>query len=31
MFFNVSRAAYRPEAAMDGWQQIWTWFGNYLS
>ena len=23
--------AYRPEAAMDGWQRIFTWFGRYLS
>jgi dienelactone hydrolase len=27
----VNRTAYRPEAAMDGWQRIWTWFGRYLS
>ena len=30
-FFSVNRTAYRPEAATDGWQQIWTWFGNHLS
>src|ERR1700683_2023918 len=30
-FFSVNRPAYRPEAAMDGWQHIWTWFGRYLS
>ena len=30
-FFAVDRPAYRPEAAMDGWQRIWTWFGTYLS
>ena len=30
-FFAVSRPAYRPEAAMDGWGRIWTWFGQYLS
>ena len=30
-FFSVNRTAYRPEAAMDGWQRIWTWFGRYLS
>jgi carboxymethylenebutenolidase len=29
-FFNVNRPAYRPEAAMDGWQRIWNWFGQYL-
>ena len=30
-FFNVNRPAYRPEAAMDGWQRIWNWYGTYLS
>ena len=30
-FFAVNRPAYRPEAAMDGWGRIWTWFGQYLS
>jgi carboxymethylenebutenolidase len=30
-FFNVNRDAYRPEAAMDGWQRIFTWFGRYLA
>ena len=30
-FFNVARPAYRPEAALDGWQRIFTWFGRYLS
>jgi carboxymethylenebutenolidase len=30
-FFSVNRTAYRPEAAVDGWQRIWTWFGQYLS
>jgi carboxymethylenebutenolidase len=30
-FFNVNRPAYRAEAAMDGWQRIWTWYGQYLS
>jgi carboxymethylenebutenolidase len=29
-FFTVNRPAYRPEAAMDGWQRIWNWFGSYL-
>jgi dienelactone hydrolase len=28
---SVNRTAYRPEAAMDGWSQIWTWFDRYLS
>jgi carboxymethylenebutenolidase len=30
-FFAVNRTAYRPEAAVDGWQRILTWFGRYLS
>lgn len=30
-FFQVDRPAYRPEAATDGWQRVWTWFGQYLS
>ena len=29
-FFSVNRAAYRPEAAVDGWEKIFTWFGRYL-
>jgi carboxymethylenebutenolidase len=29
-FFSVNRTAYRPEAAMDGWQRIWNWYGQYL-
>ena len=30
-FFSVNRAAYRPEAALDGWERIFTWFGTYLN
>jgi carboxymethylenebutenolidase len=30
-FFSVNRTAYRPEAAVDGWERIWNWFGQYLS
>jgi carboxymethylenebutenolidase len=30
-FFSVNRPAYRPEAAMDGWQQIFAFYGRYLS
>ena len=30
-FFSVNRTAYRPEAAVDGWQRIFTWFGRYLA
>lgn len=30
-FFSVDRPSYRPEAALDGWQRILTWFGRYLA
>jgi carboxymethylenebutenolidase len=30
-FFNVDRPAYRPEAAIDGWQKIADFFGKYLA
>jgi carboxymethylenebutenolidase len=30
-FFSVNRPAYRPEAAMDGWQKIFAFFGKHLS
>ena len=30
-FFAVNRPAYRPEAAIDGWQRIWDFFGRYLA
>ena len=30
-FFAVSRPAYRPEAATDGWQKIFAFYGRYLS
>jgi carboxymethylenebutenolidase len=30
-FFSVDRPSYRVEAAMDGWQRIWGWFGTHLS
>jgi len=29
-FFATDRPSYRPEAALDGWQRIFTWFGSYL-
>src|SRR4029077_15093226 len=29
-FFSVNRPAYRPEAAMDGWQKIWDFYGPPL-
>ncbi len=30
-FFGVDRPSYRPEAAMDGWNKVFNWFGKYLS
>ena len=30
-FFAVNRPAYRPEAALDGWQRIWDFFGRHLA
>jgi carboxymethylenebutenolidase len=30
-FFSVDRVAYRPEAANDGWQKIWDFYGRYLA
>jgi carboxymethylenebutenolidase len=30
-FFAVDRNAYRPEAATDGWQKIWDFYGRYLA
>jgi len=30
-FFSVDRPAYRPEAAVDGWQKVWDFFGRYLA
>ena len=29
-FFSTNRPAYRVEAANDGWQQIWSFFGRHL-
>jgi carboxymethylenebutenolidase len=29
-FFSTDRPAYRPEAALDGWQRIFSWFEKYL-
>ncbi len=29
-FFAVNRPSYRPEAANDGWQKIFAFFGKYL-
>lgn len=30
-FFSVNRPSYRPEAANDGWEKIWAWFGRHLA
>lgn len=30
-FFSVDRPSYRPEAANDGWQRIWEFFGRHLA
>src|SRR6201987_1302484 len=30
-FFAVNRPAYRPEAAVDGWQKIWDFYGRHLA
>jgi carboxymethylenebutenolidase len=30
-FFSVNRPAYRVEAANDGWQKMWDFFGRYLA
>jgi carboxymethylenebutenolidase len=30
-FFSVDRPAYRPEAANDGWQKIWDFYGRYVA
>ena len=29
-FFTVDRTAYRPEAAVDGWQRIFAFYGKHL-
>ena len=29
-FFSTDRTSYRPEAANDGWQRVFDWFGRYL-
>ncbi|HEY6497047.1 MAG TPA: dienelactone hydrolase family protein, partial [Trebonia sp.] len=30
-FFSVNRPSYRVEAANDGWEQIFAFYGKYLS
>jgi len=29
-FFAVDRPSYRVEAAKDGWERIWEFYGRYL-
>src|SRR5262249_56638667 len=30
-FFSVDRPSYRVEAAVDGWEKIWAFFGKHLA
>jgi carboxymethylenebutenolidase len=30
-FFSTNRTAFRPEAALDGWERIFAWYGRYLT
>ncbi|MBI4329358.1 MAG: dienelactone hydrolase family protein [Chloroflexi bacterium] len=30
-FFAVDRPSYRQEAAVEGWKQVFAWYGKYLS
>jgi carboxymethylenebutenolidase len=30
-FFSVDRPSYRVEAAVEGWEKIWAFFGKYLT
>lgn len=30
-FFSTDRPSFRPEAALDGWQRIFSWFETYLA
>ena len=30
-FFSVDRPNYSVDAALDGWQQVWRWFGTHLA
>lgn len=30
-FFSVDRASYRVEAAVEGWEKVWAFFGEHLS
>ncbi len=30
-FFSVDRPGYWPDAALDGWNRVFNWFGKYLT
>jgi carboxymethylenebutenolidase len=30
-FFSTDRPSFRPEAALEGWQRIFSWFESYLT
>ena len=30
-FFADYRPSYDPQAAVDGWERVFAWFGKYLS
>jgi carboxymethylenebutenolidase len=30
-FFHPDRVSFRQDAASDGWQQIWAWYGKHLA
>ncbi len=30
-FFSTNRTAYRPEAAVDGWERILGWYAKFLN
>jgi carboxymethylenebutenolidase len=30
-FFATNRPSYRPEAAKEGWERIWDFFGRHLA
>jgi len=30
-FFSTNRTSFRPEAALDGWEKIFSWFETYLT
>jgi carboxymethylenebutenolidase len=30
-FFAAGRPSYRPQAAAEGWERVWDWFGRHLA